>query len=167
MAGTATGLKQRISKALTSQKQATVTVLSSLLAVERELGYIPDEAAEEVARFTCSTVNDVWGIASFYTNFQFEPPGRHRVEVCWGPPCHILGAMKVVDEFLKGLGLTKEGNTSDGLVNLRYNTCLGACAQAPVVSVNHQLVGKMTPQKVSLLLKKINETESEESSGPR
>ena len=60
-------------------------MLSSLLAAQDELGYLPDEAIEEVATFTESTINEVWGVASFYTNFRFTPPGEHVVEVCWGP----------------------------------------------------------------------------------
>ena len=155
MVATATGLKERINRALTCQKQATITVLSCLLAVEEELGYIPEEAVEEVARFTHATINDVWGVASFYTNFRFQPPGQHKVEVCWGPPCHILGAMTVIEEFLEGLNMVGEGNTSDGLVNLRFNTCLGACAQGPVISVDHQLMGRITPQQVGEVIQRL------------
>ena len=66
-------------------------MLSSLLAAQDELGYLPDEAIEEVATFTESTINEVWGVASFYTNFRFTPPGEHVVEVCWGPTCHLEG----------------------------------------------------------------------------
>ena len=74
------GLEQRIQNAVHGQTQPTVTVLSSLLAVEDELGYIPKEALEEVAEFTKSTVNDVWAVASFYPNFRFDPPTDHRIE---------------------------------------------------------------------------------------
>ncbi len=75
------GLKRRISEAVRGQPQPTVTVLSSLLAVEDELGYIPKEAVEEVAALTHSTINDVWAVASFYPNFRFEPPCDHRIEL--------------------------------------------------------------------------------------
>ncbi len=158
MTSTSDELKQRIHKALTSQKQKTVTVLSSLLAGEDELGYIPQEAVEEVARFTHSTINDVWGVASFYTNFQFEAPGRHKVEVCWGPPCHILGAMLVTKEVLDALGLTGEGTTPDRGVSMRFNTCLGACAQGPVISVDHQLVGRLTPSRARELIAQLKQS---------
>ena len=97
-------LKERIATALNSQEQATVTLLSSLLAVQDELGYVPEEAIEEVASFTNSTVNDAWGVASFYTNFLFAPPGAHIVELCWGPSCHVLGAMQVIKAVLDCLG---------------------------------------------------------------
>ena len=139
------GLRQRISKAVRGQAQPTQTILSSLLAVEDELGYIPKEAVDEVADFTASTVNDVWAVASFYPNFRFEPPCQHRMEVCWGASCHLTGAREVIQAVLDAAGLEEEGDTSDGKVTVRLNTCLGACAQAPVISVDHHLIGRTTP----------------------
>lgn len=139
-------LRQRAARAIRSQPQPTVTILSSLLAVEDELGYIPKAAAEEVAAFTRSTVNDVWAVASFYPNFRFQPPAEHTVELCWGPSCHLRGAMPLIAAVLDVVGLKGEGDTGDGRLSLRYNTCLGACAQAPVISVDHRLVGRLSPQ---------------------
>ena len=158
-------LRQRAAQAIRDQKPKTVTVLSCLLAVEDEMGYIPAEAAEEVARVTSSTINDVWGVASFYTNFQFDPPGRHRVEVCWGPTCHVKGVMPVIRQVMKSLGVREEGATEDGNVTLRFNTCLGACANAPVISVDHHLMGRMTPEKAGSVLEEIRNGLSEEAGG--
>ena len=140
------GLKQRISKAVRGQAQPTQTILSSLLAVEDELGYIPKEAVDEVADFTNSTVNDVWAVASFYPNFRFDPPTDHRIEVCWGTSCHLVGAMGVVKAVLDSAGLEGEGDTPDRRLSVRFNTCLGACALAPVMSLDHQLKGRVTPE---------------------
>ena len=140
------GLKQRIIKAIHNQPQPTVTTLSSLLAVEDELGYIPKEAVEEVASLTRSTVNDVWAVATFYPNFRFQPPCAHSVEVCWGPSCHLVGAMPVIEAVLEAVGLEAEGDTPDGEISLRYNTCLGACALAPVMSIDHHLAGRVSPE---------------------
>ena len=140
------GLRQRIIQAVHNQPQPTVTILSSLLAVEDELGYIPKVAVEEVAAHTNSTVNDVWAVASFYPNFRFQPPCAHNVEVCWGPSCHLVGAMPVIQAVLEAVGLEDEGDTPDGKISLRYNTCLGACALAPVMSIDHHLAGRMSPE---------------------
>lgn len=140
------GLKQRIVRAIHDQSQPTVTILSSLLAVEDEIGYIPKVAVEEVAALTGTTINDVWAVASFYPNFRFQPPCEHRVEICWGPSCHLMGAMPMIQAVLDGAGLDDEGDTPDGRLSVRYNTCLGACAQAPVVSVDHHLMGRLSPE---------------------
>lgn len=140
------GLKQRIVRAIHNQSQPTVTILSSLLAVEDEIGYVPKVAVEEVAALTGTTINDVWAVASFYPNFRFQPPCEHRVEICWGPSCHLMGAMPMIQAVLDGAGLDDEGDTPDGRLSVRYNTCLGACAQAPVVSVDHHLMGRLSPE---------------------
>ena len=140
------GLKRRISDAVRGQHQNTVTILSSLLAVEDELGYIPREAVDFVAGFSKTTVNDVWAVASFYPNFRFEPPTEHVVEVCWGASCHLVGAMGVFKSVLEATGLDAEGDRPDMRITVKFNTCLGACAQAPVISLNHKLIGKMTPE---------------------
>ena len=140
-------LKARIEKAVHNQPQSTVTILSSLLAVEDELGYIPREAVEEVAVFNRVTVNDVWAVVSFYPNFRTVSPCEHRIEVCWGPSCHVVGAMPLIASVLEAAGLEDEGDTADCRLTVRYNTCLGACALAPVMSVDHHLVGRVTPDK--------------------
>ena len=141
------GLKQRIARAVQGQTQITLTVLSSLLAVEDELGYIPKEAVDEVAAFTNSTVNNVWAVASFYPNFRFEPPCQHRVELCWGASCHLVGAMDIIKAVFDAAGMEEEGDTPDRKLTVRFNTCLGACAQAPVISIDHQLIGRLSPDE--------------------
>jgi NADH:ubiquinone oxidoreductase subunit E len=138
-------LNQRIIEAIHRQSQPTVTILSTLLAVHDEFGYIPREGVEEVAASTRSTINDVWAVASFYPNFRFEPPCQHQAEVCWGASCHLLGAMRLIEAALDASGLEREGDTADGRLSLRFNTCLGACAQAPVMSFDHHLIGRLTP----------------------
>ena len=154
------GLKPRIVDAIHRQSQPTVTVLSTLLAVQDELGFLPKEAIEEIADFTGSTINDVWAVASFYPNFRFEPPCLHQIEVCWGASCHLVGAMPVIEAALESSGLEAEGDTSDGRLTLHFNTCLGACAQAPVMAIDHHLIGRITPDsakaKIAALLSEQN-----------
>ena len=137
------GFSDRIASAITSQKQPTVTVLSTLLAVQDEIGYLTDAGIEAVAAYMKTTSNDVFGVASFYGNFRFTPPGDHVVEVCWGPTCHLLGAPAILQAVLDHLGLSEEGETEDNRFSFKYNTCLGACSQAPVMSIDHRLIGRI------------------------
>ena len=139
-------LKQTITEAVQGQSQPTVTALSSLLAVQDAIGYIPKVALEEVAAFTGKTVNDIWAVASFYPNFRFEPLCLHNVEVCWGTSCHLVGAMPVMESVLDAAGLQAAGDTPDKVLSVGFNTCLGACSQAPVISVDHRLVGRVSPE---------------------
>lgn len=136
-------LRKRVQSAIASQTQTNINVLSSLHAVLDDLGYIPDIAIEEVADRAHTTINEVWGVASFYTNFRFTPPGDNIVEICWGPTCHLLGAPEILNAVMNELGLADEGETPDNDISLKYNTCLGACSQAPVMMVNHRLAGRI------------------------
>ncbi len=150
-------LTTAIVEAVRNQEQPTKTVLSSLLAIQDAMGYIPKQSMEVVAsEVPDTTVNDVWAVASFYPNFKFEPRSECTVEICWGPTCHIAGAMGIFDEALNLLGLQSEGKTSDGSIELDFNTCLGACAQAPVISVNHHLIGRVTKNSLKDAIEKSN-----------
>ena len=147
--------KDRLLNAIHNQRRPTVTVLSSLLAAQDELGYIPDEAIEEVAVLNDTTINEVWGVASFYTNFRFTPPGRHNVEVCWGPTCHLMGAAQILKRIMSQLDLEGEGETEDNRISFKFNTCLGACSNAPVMSIDHHLVGRLTPDSASEKVRRV------------
>ena len=150
-------LRTSIKEAIESQKRPTVTILSSLLAIQDAIGYIPEEAIEEVALHSSTSINSVFGVASFYPNFRFTPPGEHSVEVCWGPTCHLKGSTEILEVVLTKLGLTSEGDTTDGKVSFRFNTCLGACSQAPVMSVDHELYGTADPELADKLLGELDQ----------
>ena len=155
MAAESEALRERIRKAIASQTQSNVNVLSSLHAVLDDIGYVPDEAIEEVAESAGTTINTVWGVASFYTNFRFTPPGDHIVEICWGPTCHLLGATIILQGVLDDLGMSDEGDTADNRLTLKYNTCLGACSQAPVISVDHRLMGRQTVESARSIVSQL------------
>ena len=136
-------------EAIAGQPATTVTVLSSLLAVHDLLGYLPSEALSAVAEHSGASVNEVWGVASFYPNFRFTPPARHLIEICWGPTCHVLGAQDILQGLLKHLGLDHEADTPDGTLTLKLNTCLGVCPHAPAMSFDHDVVGHVTLERAA------------------
>ena len=148
-------LREQIRQILNSQEQPTVTVLSSLIAVQDSIHYLPDEAIKETATFCGSTINEVWSVASFYTNFRFTAPGEKTLDVCWGPSCHILGAQKVLDSVQTALEVKEEGESPDRKVTLKYNTCLGACAQGPVIAIDHHLIGKQTAESATKIAREL------------
>ena len=140
--------ENEILEVVQKQPSKTHTVLSSLLAIHNEYHYISDNSIKVVATYTKKTINDVYGVASFYTNFRFTPPGEATLDVCWGPSCHLLGSQNLLKEVHGLLGIKGEGETNDGKLTLRYSTCLGACAQGPVFAIDHKLFGKGTIEKI-------------------
>ena len=145
-------IRDEVNKILSSSTDTTVTVLSSLLLVQDEIGYIPNEAVEEIGSFLKTSINEVWGVATFYTNFRFTPPCANVLEVCWGPTCHLKGAPDLISGVLKQLNLEEEGDSQYKGISVRYNTCLGACQQAPVISVNHALRGNVKASEISNII---------------
>tara|TARA_A100001037_G_scaffold137346_1_gene124258 strand:+ start:510 stop:998 length:489 start_codon:yes stop_codon:yes gene_type:complete len=141
-------LETQINNAIEHNLSGRMTILAALLAVQDDLGYIPQKALEIVSELNSTTVNDVWGVASFYPNFRFTPPTNHTVEICWGPSCHITGAQDIIKTCLNELKLETEGDTSDNYISFKYNTCLAACAQSPVGSVDHKIIGRLTKEKI-------------------
>ena len=155
-------LRERARQAIARQPARTVTTLSSLLAVQDALGYLPPEAIDEVARRTSATVNEVWGVASFYPNFRFHEPARHSVELCWGPTCHLLGAQGVFQGLLPLLKLENEGDTADGTVSFKLNTCLGVCPHGPAMSFDHELAGHMTLERAARRIELLKAADEEQ-----
>lgn len=145
-------LDAQINDAIQNNLSGRMTVLASLLAVQDQIGYIPQKALQIVAELNTTTINDVWGVASFYPNFRFVPPTDHSIEICWGPSCHITGAQEIIKTCLNELGLNTEGDTPDGFINFKFNTCLAACAQSPVGSIDHQVIGRLNKEKIINLL---------------
>ena len=141
---------------LDDNKGRVVTVLSCLINVQNAVGYLPDEAIAAVAEHTRESVNEVWGVATFYTHFRFEPPGEHTIELCWGPSCQVFdskGLMHAAEGFA---GCKFDGTTDDKRYTLRGLECAGACALAPVGRLDGKLVGRLTAERLTQLLSNLN-----------
>lgn len=110
-------------------------------------GYLPEEPIKIIAEFLKITVGEIYSVASFYNQFRLIPLGRNMVTLCRGTACHIRGAPQILDEISKAINL-KEGETSDDLeYTLETVACIGCCALAPCLKVNHKIYGDLTPAK--------------------
>jgi len=108
-------------------------------------GYLPEEAIQIIAEFLTITLGEVYSVASFYNQFRLIPLGRNTVTICRGTACHIRGAPQIVDEIGEVLNL-KEGETSEDMeYTLETVACIGCCALAPCVKVNHKIHGCLEP----------------------
>ena len=90
---------------------------------------------------------------SFYIHIFQIVVKKNIIEICWGPTCHLLGAQQILSAVQDNLSLESEGDTEDGFVSLKYNTCIGAFSQAPVITINHHPVHSISTDKI---LEKIN-----------
>ncbi len=139
-----------------SYKGEESELIPILQQVQKELGYLPEEAMLEVAKFIGTPESRVYAVATFYTQFRFTPIGRNHIMVCRGTACHVRGAPRILEEIEKQLGI-KEGGTSPDLeYSLETVACIGCCGLSPTIMVNKKVYAKMTPKKVAELFAKGN-----------
>jgi NADH-quinone oxidoreductase subunit E len=124
-----------------------------LQAIQKKFGYISQDAVHQAAGFLRVSENIIFGVASFYTQFRFRPPGKNLVRVCLGTACHVQGGKALSEEIEKTLNIRSGETTPDGQFDFQEVACLGCCAQASVVEINGKVYGKMTPAQLSQVLK--------------
>ena len=128
-----------------------------LQQVQKEAGYLPEQAMLDIAGFTGVPESRVYAVATFYAQFRFTPIGRNHVTVCRGTACHVRGASQVLNKIERRLSI-KTGQTSKDLMfTLETVNCLGACALGPVVMIDGEYHGQMTQAKVDRLLDRYTE----------
>jgi NADH-quinone oxidoreductase E subunit len=120
--------------------------------VQEDFGYLSEEAIEELARLMGISANEIYGVATFYTQFRFNPPGRHTIQSCQGTACHVRGGRQILNELEQRLGITAGQTTSDGNFGLERVACLGCCALAPVVAVDGKVHAQVTAKKIPSIL---------------
>ena len=126
-----------------------------LQMIQEKLTYLPPEAIEVVAKHLDLSACEVYGVASFYNQFRFSPPGRNQVKVCLGTACHVKGGDIILENFERKLGI-KEGETSpDREFSIERVACVGCCALAPVAVIGNTVHGKMAPSKVEGLVMRV------------
>mgnify|MGYP006293302915 CR=1 FL=1 len=130
-------------------------IIPLLQDVQEELGYLPTEAMERVAEFVNVPASDVFGVATFYTQFHLSPPGEHSIQVCQGTACHVRGGKRILQAVQEELGIGAGETTDNYRFSLDRVACVGSCALAPVVVVNDTVYGRMTLKKTLQLLREI------------
>ena len=117
-------------------------------------GYLPVEVQKIIAEKTGVSLEEVYGIATFYSQFKLNPDGQIAIAVCLGTACYVKGSGDVLDEISKQLGVAVGGISEDGRYSLAATRCIGACGLAPVLTVNGEVYGRMTKADVATVLAK-------------
>ena len=117
-----------------------------LQAVQARFGYLPQEALAAVARHARVPRSRVYGVASFYAQFRFNPVGRQRVAVCRGTACHVSGARLILEELERTLGIAEGETTEDLEYSLETVACIGCCGLSPCLSVHDGVSAQLPPK---------------------
>ncbi len=127
-------------------------VIPVLQKVQEHYGYLPRPAMEGVSRLMRIPLSRLYGVATFYAQFKMKPRGRNIIRVCKGTACHIQGSPKIAERIENLLGVQSGETTDDLRFTLEEVACIGACALAPVIVVNDNPHGRLTPDKVESVL---------------
>ena len=122
-------------------------LIQALQLVQEELGYVPEEMQERIADALGLSVGRVHGVVTFYHLFRTSPAGRHTIRLCLGTACHVLGADRILSTLEDHLSVPVGGTSEDGLFSLEVVRCLGTCSLAPVMMVDDDVHGRLTPQR--------------------
>lgn len=145
-----------LGKYKTPGKDSLIPILQEVQDLE---GYLAREAIVEIGQHLDIPVSKIYGVATFYNQFRFQPIGKYHILVCRGTACHVKGSAKVLEAVMNALNLKPGMTTKDKTFSLDTVACLGACGLSPVICINGEFIAKVTPKKV---LKLINEYKEKE-----
>jgi len=138
-------------------------LIPALQMIQDTLAYLPPEVIAIVADYLDLTESDVYGVATFYNQFRFNPPGKNPIKVCLGTACHVKGGDIILENFERKLEIEEGETTPDREFSIERVACVGCCAIAPVALVGETVHGNMAPSKVEGLILRIHvEKEKEE-----
>ncbi|HDQ39528.1 MAG TPA: NADH-quinone oxidoreductase subunit NuoE [Desulfonatronum sp.] len=144
--------RKAINAVLKAHGQKRDNLIPILQDIQERMSCLSPEALHMVAEHLHLSENDVYGVATFYAQFRFHPPGRHRIKVCQGTACHVRGGGQVLEAIVRKIGIFPGETTEDGNFSLERVACFGSCALPPVVVVDDKVYGRMSARKIEKLI---------------
>ena len=150
---------EQLNQVIAELKDQPGALMPVLQRAQGIFGCVPMDVQKIIAEGLGVTLSEVYGVATFYSQFRLEPNGKYTISVCLGTACYVKGSQKVLDRLSEELQ-TPVGKTSpDGLFTLNATRCLGACGLAPVMTINNEVYGRLVPDDIPGILAKYREKE--------
>lgn len=144
----------KLLETITGLKDQKGALMPILQAAQEIYGYLPEEVMRTIASELDIPLEEVYGVATFYSQFSLSPKGKFQISVCLGTACYVKGAGEIYDRLQLELGIAGGECTPDGLFSLDACRCVGACGLAPVMMVNDDVYGRLTPDEIPGILSK-------------
>ncbi|MCG3218312.1 MAG: NADH-quinone oxidoreductase subunit NuoE [Candidatus Heimdallarchaeota archaeon] len=138
-------------------------LIPMLQILQTKIGYVTREGVYAIAAKLNVPPAEVYGVATFFAQFKFEPSGKYHILICMGTACHVNGAREVLGAVERELGINEGETTEDGLFTIEEVACLGCCSLAPVMMINKEIHAGLTPTKAIKVIKAIRKEEENES----
>lgn len=127
-------------------------LIQMLNEVQEHYGYVPMWVQKELSEFLSMPMAEIYGVVTFYSRFSLKPKGKYNISVCLGTACFVKGSQKIMDRLKERLKIEPGETTKDGKFSIEETRCVGACGLAPVFTVNGEVYGKATVQKLDQVL---------------
>ena len=144
----------KLLEVIEKNKSVRGSLIQTMHEAQEIFGYLPIEVQKFISEHTGVPLSEIYGVATFYTQFTLKPKGKYKISVCLGTACYVKGSDKVLDEIKKQLGVETGECTEDGLFSVDACRCIGACGLAPVYTINDDVYGRSTPEEVAGILAK-------------
>ena len=142
----------KIDEIVKKYEEMKTPLIYILKDVQREFGSLSDRVLTKVATATNIPLSEIYGVATFYSLFTIKEKGKYVVRCCDNAPCHVRGSRAVLNRIKEFLGIEFGETTEDRMFTLEFTSCLGLCAVAPVMMVNEEVYGNLTPEKAVAIL---------------
>ena len=136
-------------------------LIQMLNEVQEHYGYVPMHVQKELSEFLNVPMAEIYGVVTFYSRFSLEPQGKYKISVCLGTACFVKGSQKIMDRLVDRLKIKEGETTKDGLFTIEQTRCVGACGLAPVFTVNGEVYGKASVQKLDQVLDELIKKEKQ------
>jgi NADH-quinone oxidoreductase subunit E len=144
--------KKQVDQAIDLLKDEANPLISVLQRVQTLFGYLPLDAMDHISRVLRIPRAEIYGVATFYAQFSFEPKGRHIILSCQGTACHVRGGGTILEEMKRDLKIEEGHTTKDGRFSLEKVYCVGCCSLAPAIIINKRAYGKLAPGSTKRVL---------------
>lgn len=144
----------KLKESIARHKDDPGAVMPVLQEAQEIYGYLPLEVQTMVAEGLGVSVEEVYGVSTFYSQFALSPKGKYNISVCLGTACYVKGSGDILNKISDQLGIEAEECTPDGKFSLTACRCIGACGLAPVITVNDDVYGRLTVEDVPYILNK-------------
>jgi len=139
-------------KGILTQPGGRESLILRLKEAQNKFGYVPQEVMAELAQSLGIPINEVYGVASFYSFLSVRPLGRNVIRICRSLPCYLKGAQTIIQTVEKELGIKPGETTPDGRFSFQFTNCIGLCDRAPAMMINHDAHVELTPEKIAQIL---------------
>lgn len=139
---------QKLQQVINKYKDTRGALIPVLHEAQEIYGYLPLDVQKAVSEGLNIPLSEIYGVVTFYTQFSLEPKGEYNIQLCLGTACYVKGAGKVLDKLKEKLGIDVGNCTEDGKFSLEACRCIGACGLAPVMMINEDVYGRLTPEDI-------------------